>query len=62
MEIADTKGPWQLELELEDRRIEHLLRGLKLANDGQLQVQLPWRPNQIALTRYPERSVQKRSN
>ena len=38
MEIADTEGPWQLELDLEDRRIEHLLRGLKAAKDGRLQV------------------------
>lgn len=39
MEIADTGGPWQLELELEDRRIEHLIRGLKSSRDAQLQVQ-----------------------
>ena len=38
MEIADTQGAWQLELDLEDRRIEHLLRGLKSSSDGKLHV------------------------
>ena len=38
MEIADTRGAWQLELDLEDRRIEHLLRGLKSSGDGKLHV------------------------
>lgn len=39
MEIADTQGPWQLELDLEDRRIEHLMRGLGATPAGKLSVQ-----------------------
>lgn len=38
MEVAEIDGPWQLELDIEDRKIEHLLRGLEASQSGQLQV------------------------
>ncbi len=39
MEIADTAGPWQLELDVEDRHIEDVFRGALATKDGKLQVQ-----------------------
>ncbi len=38
MEVAEIDGPWQVELDIEDRKIEHLLRGLKTSQNAQLQV------------------------
>ncbi len=38
MEVADIEGPWQLELDVEDRRIEHLLRGFAAAENNGLKV------------------------
>lgn len=38
LEVADVKGPWVLELDVEDRRVGLLLDGLKRSNNSELQV------------------------
>ncbi len=39
MEIANIEGPWQLELEVEDHKIQHLFRGLTFTDRHPLKVQ-----------------------
>ena len=38
LEIADTEGPWKLELEVEDKRIGHLTRALAKSESGRLPI------------------------
>ena len=38
LEVANPDGPWQLELDVEDRRVGHLLRGLKNSENSLLLV------------------------
>lgn len=38
MEIANPDGPWQLELDVEDRRVGHLLRAWEQSSEGRLKV------------------------